>query len=60
MIQAASDTGDDAAGLMYFVFDLLYLDGEDVAALPLIKARETNVPPRAPAPVYANSIQTGA
>ena len=40
MIQAASDAGN-AAGLVYFIFDLLYLDGEDVGALPLIdrKAR---------------------
>jgi ATP-dependent DNA ligase len=28
MIQAASDAGN-AAGLVYFIFDLLHLDGED-------------------------------
>ena len=40
MIQAASDAGN-AAGLVYFIFDLLHLDGEEMAALPLIdrKAR---------------------
>src|SRR5689334_6513535 len=38
MIQALSD-GGNAAGLVYFIFDLLHLDGEDVAALPLIKRK---------------------
>ena len=38
MIQAASDTGN-AAGLVYFVFDILHLDGEDIAALPLIERK---------------------
>jgi hypothetical protein len=38
MIQAASDAGN-AAGLVYFMFDLLHLDGEDVAALPLIERK---------------------
>src|SRR5690242_4951862 len=38
MIQAASDAGN-AAGLVYFIFDLLHLDGEDVAALPLIERK---------------------
>lgn len=33
MIQAASDSGN-AAGLVYFVFDLPHFDGEDVSALP--------------------------
>src|ERR1700724_303616 len=35
MIQAASDSGN-AAGLVYFIFDLLHLNGEDIAALPLV------------------------
>ena len=34
MIQLASDAGI-AAGLMFFLFDLLYLDGVDVSAQPL-------------------------
>jgi len=38
MIQAASDAGN-AAGLVYFIFDVLHLDGEDVGALPLIKRK---------------------
>jgi len=33
MIQNASDTGNTAA-LVFFLFDLLCLDGEDVSALP--------------------------
>jgi bifunctional non-homologous end joining protein LigD len=35
MIQLASDAGN-AAGLVFFLFDLLHLDGEDLAARPLI------------------------
>ena len=38
MIQPASDAGN-AAGLVYFIFDLLHLDGEDVSALPLIERK---------------------
>ena len=38
MIQAASDAGN-AAGLVYFIFDLLHLDGENVGALPLIERK---------------------
>ena len=38
MIQAASDAGD-AAGLVYFIFDVLHLDGDDVGARPLIKRK---------------------
>jgi ATP-dependent DNA ligase len=33
MIQAASDSGN-AAALVFFLFDLLYLDGKDVSARP--------------------------
>src|SRR5271170_6214741 len=36
MIQAASDAGN-AAGLVFFLFDLLYLDGEDLSARPLLE-----------------------
>jgi bifunctional non-homologous end joining protein LigD len=39
MIQAASDAGN-AAGLVYFIFDLLHVDGEDMSALPLIERKE--------------------
>jgi DNA ligase D-like protein (predicted ligase) len=38
MIQAASDAGN-AAGLVFFIFDLLHLDGEDVGARPLIERK---------------------
>ena len=34
MIQAASDSGN-AAALVFFLFDLLYLDAEDLCARPL-------------------------
>jgi ATP-dependent DNA ligase len=39
MIQAASDAGN-AAGLVFFIFDLLHLDGDDVGARPLIERKE--------------------
>jgi ATP-dependent DNA ligase len=39
MIQNASDTGN-AAGLVFFLFDLLYLDGDDVSARPLPERKE--------------------
>src|ERR1700730_6456648 len=38
MIQAESDAGN-AAGLVYFIFDLLHLDGDEVGALPLIERK---------------------
>ena len=38
MIQAASDAGN-AAGLVFFIFDLLHLDGEDVSTRPLIERK---------------------
>jgi uncharacterized protein (DUF433 family) len=37
MIQAASDAGN--AALVYFIFDLVHLDGEDVGARPLIERK---------------------
>ena len=39
MIQLASDAGN-AAGLVFFLFDLLYLDGEDLSTRPLIERKE--------------------
>ena len=39
MIQMASDAGN-AAGLVFFLFDLLYLDGRDLTAAPLIERKE--------------------
>src|SRR5580692_9031511 len=38
MIQLASDSGN-AAALVFFLFDLLYLDGDDVSAQPLIERK---------------------
>jgi hypothetical protein len=38
MIQAASDSGN-AAALVFFLFDLLYLDGEDLCVRPLIERK---------------------
>jgi bifunctional non-homologous end joining protein LigD len=39
MIQLASDAGN-AAGLVFFLFDLLYLDGEDLTPRSLIERKE--------------------
>jgi bifunctional non-homologous end joining protein LigD len=39
MIQAASDTGN-ADALVFFLFDLLYLDGVSIAAAPLRQRKE--------------------
>jgi len=39
MIQAASDSGN-AAALVFFLFDLLYLDGEDFSGRPLVQRKE--------------------
>jgi bifunctional non-homologous end joining protein LigD len=46
LIQNALEHGD--AALVYFVFDLLYLDGEDLTGLPLVdrKTRLGGVPGR--------------
>jgi bifunctional non-homologous end joining protein LigD len=38
MIQAASDAGN-ASGLVFFIFDLLHLDGDEVSARPLIERK---------------------
>jgi bifunctional non-homologous end joining protein LigD len=38
MIQMASDAGN-AAGLVFFLFDLLYLEGEDLTVRPLIERK---------------------
>src|ERR1700731_4841779 len=43
MIQAASDNGN-AAALVFFLFDLLYLDSEDVSARPLIERKARLAP----------------
>jgi DNA ligase D-like protein (predicted ligase) len=60
MIQLASDEGN-AAGLVLFLFDLLYRDGEDLTARPLIERKErlaTLLPP-AGSPLHYSDHQTG-
>src|ERR1700674_4871381 len=39
LIQAASDTGN-ADALVFFIFDLLYLDGEMINSAPLLERKE--------------------
>jgi bifunctional non-homologous end joining protein LigD len=60
MIQAASDAGN-AAALVYFIFDLLHLDGEDVAARPLIerKARLAELLAGARPPLHYSDYHRG-
>jgi bifunctional non-homologous end joining protein LigD len=38
MIQAASEAGN-AAALVFFIFDILHLDGDDVGSRPLIERK---------------------
>jgi bifunctional non-homologous end joining protein LigD len=60
MIQLASDAGN-AAGLVFFLFDLLYLDGEDLTARPLIDRKEplAALLTRAGSPLHYSDHQTG-
>jgi ATP dependent DNA ligase domain len=60
MIQTASDAGN-AAGLVYFIFDLLYLDGENLSALPLIerKARLAVLLSNAAPPLHYSDYHRG-
>jgi bifunctional non-homologous end joining protein LigD len=60
MIQAASDAGN-AAGLVYFIFDLLHLDGDDVGARPLIerKARLAALLANAAPPLHYSDYHRG-
>jgi len=60
MIQLASDAGN-AAGLVFFLFDLLHLDGDDVAARPLVdrKARLAELLSDALAPLQYSDHQVG-
>jgi DNA ligase D-like protein (predicted ligase) len=59
LIQNASDTGQGA--LVFFLFDLLFLDGDDLMALPLIerKARLERLLEGAPAALRYNDHQIG-
>jgi bifunctional non-homologous end joining protein LigD len=60
MIQLASDRGN-AAALVFFVFDLLHLDGEDVGARPLTerKARLAALLSNVGSPLQYSDQQTG-
>jgi DNA ligase D-like protein (predicted ligase) len=60
MIQLASDSGN-AAALVFFLFDLLYLDGEDLRPRPLIerKARLAALLSDARSPLYYCDHQIG-
>jgi ATP-dependent DNA ligase len=60
MIQLASDAGN-AAGLVFLLFDLLYLDGEDISARPLIerKARLAALLSHASSPLHYSDHQRG-
>ena len=60
MIQMASDAGN-AAGLVFFLFDLLHLDGEDLSARPLIERKErlTGLLERASSSLHYSDHQTG-
>jgi DNA ligase D-like protein (predicted ligase) len=60
MIQAASDSGN-AAALVFFLFDILYLDGDDVSAQPLIerKARLAGLLSNVSSPLHYCDHQVG-
>jgi bifunctional non-homologous end joining protein LigD len=60
MIQLASDSGN-AASLVFFLFDLLYLDAEDVGARPLIerKARLAALLSNVSSPLQYSDHQAG-
>jgi bifunctional non-homologous end joining protein LigD len=60
MIQLASDSGN-AAALVFFLFDLLHLDGEDLAARPLLerKNRLAGLLPSTGSPLHYSDHQIG-
>src|SRR5271170_2637572 len=60
MIQMASDAGN-AAGLVFFLFDLLHIDGEDLSARPLTerKSRLAGLLERAGVSLQYSDHQTG-
>ncbi len=59
LIQNASDTGKGS--LVFFLFDLLFVDGEDITGLPLIdrKARLATLLKGAPSSLQYNDHQIG-
>jgi DNA ligase D-like protein (predicted ligase) len=60
MVQLASDSGN-AAALVFFLFDVLHLDGDDVAARPLIerKARLAGLLSNAGSPLHYSDHHAG-
>ena len=60
MIQLASDSGN-AAVLVFFLFDLLHLDGEDFRPRPLIERKErlAALLANAPSPLHYSDHQLG-
>ena len=60
MIQLASDAGN-AAGLVFFLFDLLYLDGEDLTARSLMERKErlAHLLPSTGSPLHYSDHQIG-
>ena len=59
LIQNASDTG--RGSLVFFLFDLLFIDGEDITGLPLVdrKARLAKLLTAAPPSLHYNDHQIG-
>jgi bifunctional non-homologous end joining protein LigD len=59
LIQNATDTGEGS--LVFFLFDLLFLDGEDLTVLPLVerKARLASMLKGAPGSLQYNDHQIG-
>jgi len=58
IVQLASDSGN-AAALVFFLFDLLYLDGEDLRGRPLIERKErlsALLAPGAPSLHYSDHV----
>jgi bifunctional non-homologous end joining protein LigD len=53
IVQAASDAGN-AAALVFYLFDLLHLDGEDLTARPVIECKEllAGLPPANGSPLH--------
>ncbi len=60
MIQLASDAGN-AAGLVFFLFDLLHLDDGDLGVRPLIERKErlTGLLSSTASPLHYSDHQTG-
>jgi bifunctional non-homologous end joining protein LigD len=56
LIQNASDTGEGA--LVFFLFDLLFLDGESLVALPLVERKERLASLLTSAPMGCSTMTT--